>query len=59
MAMFSFKCKDVGMDCGFEVKDADKNSLLMKIADHAKTAHGMAEIPPDLKDKVVAAIKSE
>ncbi|MGC8645157.1 MAG: DUF1059 domain-containing protein [Thermoplasmata archaeon] len=57
MAKYSFKCADIGMNCGFEAKASSKEELMPKIAEHAKTAHGMAEIPPDVMDKVNKAIK--
>lgn len=59
MATYSFKCKDVGMNCGFETSDQNKEGLMGKIANHAKSAHGMASIPADLMKKVEAAIKTK
>ncbi len=57
MAKYSFKCSDIGMNCGFETKASTKEELMPLIADHAKKAHSMNEIPPDVKDKVDKAIK--
>ncbi|MCL5680630.1 MAG: DUF1059 domain-containing protein [Candidatus Thermoplasmatota archaeon] len=59
MAHFEFKCKDIGMDCGFETSGKTMEELMPKIAEHAKTAHNMAEIPQDVKDKVAKAIKKK
>lgn len=58
MATYSFKCKDIGMDCGFETSHDNMDGLMGKIVEHAKSAHGMMEIPEDLKKKVEAAIKT-
>ncbi|NYT05836.1 MAG: DUF1059 domain-containing protein [Methanomicrobiales archaeon] len=55
--MPSFKCKDIGLACPFEATAADEQALLKKIADHAKTAHKMPVIPPDIMAKVKTAIK--
>ena len=55
--MPSFKCKDIGMDCPFEAKADTEAELMVKVAKHAKEAHGMETIPPDLKDKIKKAIK--
>jgi predicted small metal-binding protein len=52
-----FKCADIGMDCGFETTANTTEQLMPNIANHAKTAHGMAEIPKDILAKVQAAIK--
>ncbi len=58
MTGYKFKCKDVGMKCGFEFKDAtSKDEAMQLAATHAKVAHGIATIPPDLAAKVTAAIK--
>jgi predicted small metal-binding protein len=40
-------CRDVGMDCDFEA------------AEHARTAHNMTEILPEVADKVRSAIRDE
>ncbi len=52
-----FKCADIGMKCGFEATANTTDELMPKIADHAKAAHGMTEIPKDILAKVQAAIK--
>jgi predicted small metal-binding protein len=56
--MYSFKCKDLGMKCGFEVKDADHDELMEIIALHAKKSHDMVTpFPPDMMEKIDKAIK--
>ncbi len=57
---FKFKCKDAGMkECNFEVKGGSSKDEVMQIAVvHAKQAHHMDTIPPDVASKVSAAIKS-
>jgi predicted small metal-binding protein len=57
MAPYNFKCKDIGMECGFETKAKTKEDLMPKIVEHAKSAHNITEITPDLKTKVDGAIK--
>lgn len=51
------KCRDAGVDCDFEARAETEQELLLKCADHAKTAHGLNEIPPELATKVRAAIR--
>jgi predicted small metal-binding protein len=53
----SFKCADVGMQCGFETKANNREELMKNIAAHAKDAHNITTISPDLMTKVTAAIK--
>ena len=52
-----FKCADIGMNCGFEATADTTEQLMPKVAVHAKTVHGMTEIPKDILAKVQAAIK--
>lgn len=56
--MPSFKCKDIGMECPFEAEAENEAELLKKIAAHAKEAHNMEQIAPDVLMKVKNAIKS-
>ncbi len=58
MTSYSFRCKDIGMDCGFETKSDAKDSLMKNITSHAREAHNMNSISPDLAKKVEAAIKA-
>ena len=53
--MPSFVC--IGKDCKFETTAPTEDELMTKIAEHAKTAHKMDPIPPDMMVKVKAAIK--
>ena len=53
--MPSFVC--IGKDCKFETSAPTEGELMTKIAEHAKTAHKLDPIPPDMMVKVKAAIK--
>jgi predicted small metal-binding protein len=53
----SFKCKDLGMACGFEVKDENEDELMKIVALHAETSHNIKEIPADMTEKIKKAIK--
>jgi predicted small metal-binding protein len=55
--MASFKCKDIGMKCNFEVKADTADELLPAIKAHAAQKHGINDIPADLKEKIDKAIK--
>jgi predicted small metal-binding protein len=59
MTGYKFKCKDIGMNCGFEVKGASsKDEMMQLVAAHAKGTHNMQTIPPEIAQKVSSAIKS-
>jgi len=52
-----FTCSDVGVDCDWSVDANTEEELMTKIAEHAKEHHGFDPIPPELVEKVKAAIK--
>jgi predicted small metal-binding protein len=53
------RCRDVGMDCDFEVHASTEEEILQRAADHAQTAHGLKEIPEEIVTKGRAAIREE
>ena len=55
--MPSFVCKDTGMNCPFTANAPAEAELMKKIAAHAKSAHKLDPIPPDVMARVKAAIK--
>jgi predicted small metal-binding protein len=52
-------CRDVGMDCDFVAKGETNEDIMRQAAEHARTAHNMNEIPPEVVDKVRSAIRDE
>ena len=53
----SITCRDVGMDCDFTAQAETMEELMQKCSEHAKSDHGIAEIPAELADKVKAAVR--
>ena len=53
------KCGDVNPGCNAEIRGESEHDVLRKAAEHAKTAHHMESIPPDLLSKVKGAIRDE
>lgn len=57
---YNFKCKDAGMNCKFEIKNAaSEQELLEMIKIHAKSAHNVQEISKDMEEKIKKAIKAK
>ena len=52
-------CRDVGMDCDFVARGATEQEVLQQAAAHAQNDHGMSSIPPEVLEKVRAAIHDE
>ncbi len=56
--MPSFKCKDLGMKCGFEIKDENQDELMQIIGLHAEKTHNMkGTASPEMAEKIKKAIK--
>jgi predicted small metal-binding protein len=54
----SISCKDVGMvGCDFTAKAETMDELMQVAAAHAKEAHGMDSISPELLPLVQAAVR--
>ncbi len=52
-------CRDVGADCDFEARAETEEEPFKILAEHAKSGHGMEEIPPELVEKIRAVIRVE
>ncbi len=50
------RCRDLGMNCEFEAKGDTEEDVLRQASAHARSAHQIAEMPPELAAKVRAAI---
>ena len=44
--------------CGFTVRAGTEAQLLQQVAEHARAAHGVTDVTPELLEKVRAAIKT-
>ncbi len=52
-------CRDVGPDCDYVARGETDEEVMGQVAEHARTAHGMEEVPPELAEKVRAAIRDD
>jgi predicted small metal-binding protein len=53
------KCSDLMPGCSFEARGNSEDEVLKVAAEHAKTAHNLTEITPELQSKVRSAIHDE
>jgi len=51
-------CTDVVPGCAFHAEAATEEELLRKVAEHARTEHGIDQVGPDLLASVKSAIKT-
>jgi len=52
-------CRDVGPDCDFVARGETDEEVMGQVAEHARVAHGMDEVPPEVAERVRAAIRDE
>ena len=57
--MKAIHCGELMKGCDFVARGATEDEVMKKAAEHAKTAHGIQNITPELAQKVKAAIKNE
>jgi predicted small metal-binding protein len=52
-------CRNVGVDCDFVARGESEQEILQQCAEHARSAHGMNELTPELAEKVRSGIRDE
>jgi predicted small metal-binding protein len=52
-------CRDVGEDCDFVARGESDDEVMGQVAEHARSAHGMEEVPPELAEKAKDAIRDD
>lgn len=52
-------CGELVSGCNVVIEGKDEAEVMAKGAEHAKTAHNMTSIPPEMAAKVKAAIKDK
>ena len=53
------RCGDLMTGCKAVLEGKDEAEVMAKCAEHAKQAHGLSAIPPEMVAKVKAAIKEK
>lgn len=53
------RCNDVVGNCDFEARGETEQDILQQAGEHARTAHQVNEVTPELADKVRSAIRDE
>jgi predicted small metal-binding protein len=55
--MKQLRCGDLMPGCSAVIEGKDEGEVMQKGAEHAKKAHGMDQIPPEMAQKVRGAIR--
>jgi predicted small metal-binding protein len=53
------RCADVVGSCDFVARGESEQEILQQAAEHARTAHNLTEISPEVAEKVRSAIRDE
>jgi predicted small metal-binding protein len=56
---YVYKCRDIGYDCSFEFKAQMEKDLMPRIRIHARYAHNIFEMSPEMEKKVQGSFKEE
>lgn len=54
--MKQFRCGDIVPGCETTIEGESEDQILEQVAEHARDAHGMDEVPPEVVDRVRASI---
>ncbi len=54
--MKQFRCGEIVPDCDHTIEGESEDDILARIGDHAREAHGMDEVPPEIHDRVRSLI---
>ena len=54
--MKQFKCGDVVLGCEWETRSEDEDGLFAEIYSHARDAHAMDEVPPEVVDAIRSVV---
>ena len=54
--MKQFKCGDVVLGCEWVTRSEDDTELFAEIQSHARDAHGMDEVPPEVVEQIHGVI---
>lgn len=52
-------CRDVGFDCDGVVRAETEEAALRMVAEHARTAHGLETVSPEVAEKVKSVMRDE
>jgi predicted small metal-binding protein len=52
-------CRDIGFDCDGVVRAETDEETLQLVAEHAKTAHGLETVSPEVVEKVKSVMREE
>ncbi|MFZ0336205.1 MAG: DUF1059 domain-containing protein [Candidatus Acidiferrales bacterium] len=53
------RCSDVISGCDFVAHGVNENEIIMRVTQHARIAHEVAWMTPDLLKRVLAAIRDD
>lgn len=54
--MREFKCGEIVPGCETKIQGESDEEILEHVADHAREAHGMDEVPPEVVERIRAVI---
>ena len=59
MVTYEFECSILMPDCDTTLEGETREDVLDEVADHMREHHGMIELPPEMTQRVLAAVRPE
>ena len=53
------RCNDVVGNCDFVARGESEQEIMEQASEHARTAHQLSDVTPEMADKVRSAIRDE
>lgn len=53
------RCNDVVGNCDFVARGESEQDVLQQASEHARTAHQVSEVTPELAEKVRSAVRDD
>jgi predicted small metal-binding protein len=53
----TLNCRDVGVDCDASFTGETEEDIMLQAKEHARTEHGLDEVPAELTEKARGAIR--
>lgn len=57
-AKWSFACRDAGFPCEWQLRAASTTEIEARFREHARCAHGLRELPPEIVALVASVSRS-
>ncbi len=51
-------CRDLGFACEWQIRSASPSEIESRFREHARCAHGLSALPPELAERVTSELRT-